>query len=84
MKKTLLGIENIDYMSRKSGNPVKGVSLHVMGESSRVKGHGVETIFVSSKAGYYEDVLQLPLGCEMHSPANTFSTRSSLNSLPPF
>lgn len=74
MKKTLLGIENIDYMSRKSGNPVKGVSLHVMGESSRVKGHGVETIFVSSNAGYYEDVLQLPLGCELDVQYNRYGS----------
>nr|DAH77432.1 MAG TPA: hypothetical protein [Inoviridae sp.] len=28
MKVKVLGIQSVDYVSRKTGNPVKGVTLH--------------------------------------------------------
>ena len=47
MSKKIVGKQNVDYVSKKTGQPVTGVTLHCVGESNRVEGMECETIFVS-------------------------------------
>lgn len=50
MERMIIGLENVDYISRKSGEPVKGLNLHTVGVSANVKGKACEKFFVSAKA----------------------------------
>ena len=47
MKVKVLGIQSVDYVSRKTGNPVKGVTLHSSFKDAQVEGESVSPIFVS-------------------------------------
>ena len=47
MKAKVLGIQSVDYVSRKTGNPVKGVTLHSSFKDAQVEGESVDSIFVS-------------------------------------
>lgn len=47
MKVKVLGIQSVDYVSRKTGNPVKGVTLHSSFKDAQVEGEAVSPIFVS-------------------------------------
>ena len=47
MKVKVLGIQSVDYVSRKTGNPVKGVTLHSAFKDAQVEGESVSSIFVS-------------------------------------
>ena len=51
MKVKVLGIQFVDYVSRKTGNPVKGVTLHSCYPDGQVKGEAVDSIFVSDNLG---------------------------------
>lgn len=53
MKVVILGVQKVDYVSRKSGHPVKGVTLHTKFKDAQVEGESVSSIFVS-------DNLELP------------------------
>lgn len=53
MKVTLLGVQMVDYVSKKTGNPVKGVTLHAKYKDAQVTGEAVDSIYVS-------DSLDLP------------------------
>ena len=44
MKVKVLGIQFVDYVSRKTGNPVKGVTLHSCYPDGQVKGEAVDSI----------------------------------------
>lgn len=65
MTKKVLGKQRIDYVSKKTNNPVNGISLHVCGEDSRVEGMSVETIYISDKSPMYNDVASIALGSEI-------------------
>lgn len=65
MTKKILGKQRIDYFSKKSNKQVTGVSLHVVGEDSRVEGMAVETIYVSEQSPMYAQVVEYPLGSEI-------------------
>lgn len=47
MKYDVLGIQSVDYVSRKTGNPVKGVTLYVKYKDAQVQGEATANIFVS-------------------------------------
>lgn len=47
----VLGIQSLDYVSRKTGNPVKGVTLHSCYKDAQVVGESVGAIFVSDNLG---------------------------------
>lgn len=47
MKAKVLGIQTVDYVSRKTGNPVKGVTLHCAFKDAQVVGEAVDGIFIS-------------------------------------
>lgn len=58
MKVKILGIQSVNYTSHRTGNPVKGVTLHSMFKDSQVTGDAVSSIFVS-------DALQIPVVGEL-------------------
>ncbi len=58
MKVTVLGIQIVDYTSRKTGNPVKGVTIHAKFKDAQVSGEAVNSIFIS-------DNLNLPCISEL-------------------
>ena len=47
MRVRVLGVQSVDYVSRKTGNPVKGVTLHTAFKDAQVQGEAVSNIFVS-------------------------------------
>lgn len=51
MKVNVLGVQQVDYISKKSGNPVKGTTLHCSFADPQTKGLAVDSIFVSDNLG---------------------------------
>lgn len=51
MKVRILGISKVDYVSQRTGEPVKGVSLHSAFKDQNVEGEAVDNIFVSDRLG---------------------------------
>lgn len=51
MKVKVLGIQAVDYVSRKTGNPVKGTTLHACYKDAQTTGEAVSGIFVSDNLG---------------------------------
>lgn len=47
MKAKVLGIQDVDYISKKTGNPVRGTTLHCAFADPLVRGEAVNGIFVS-------------------------------------
>ena len=47
----VLGVQYLDYVSRKTGNPVKGLSLHCAYKDQQVEGEAVSNFFVSDNLG---------------------------------
>ena len=47
MKMTVRGIQLVDYISKKTGNPVKGVTLFCSHKEQGVDGEMTEDVFVS-------------------------------------
>ncbi|MCI8661547.1 MAG: hypothetical protein HFG54_15110 [Lachnospiraceae bacterium] len=51
MKATVLGVQPVDYVSKRSGQPVKGITFHVMHKDQQVRGDAVSNVFVSDNLG---------------------------------
>ncbi len=51
MKVKVLGIQSVDYVSKRTGNPVKGVTLHSAFKDPQVRGEAVDGIFISDNLG---------------------------------
>lgn len=79
MSMKIVGKQNIDYVSKKTNQPVSGVSLHCVGENSRVEGMGVETIFVSAKSPMYDQVMKFPLGSEITISYNRWGSADTIS-----
>ena len=61
MKATILGIKSVDYVSKKTGQPVQGSELHYVRELSNREvehsvGQAVGTVFVSAKSPLFARV----------------------------
>ncbi len=51
MKATVLGTQLVDYVSKKSNQPVKGYTLFVSHKDSQVDGYAVSNVFISDNLG---------------------------------
>ena len=51
MKARVLGVQSVDYVSRRTGQPVKGVSFHIAYKDNNVRGEAVSDVFVSDNLG---------------------------------
>lgn len=47
MKAEILGIQNVDYVSKRTNLPVTGMTLHTVFSDAQVSGQAVDQIFVS-------------------------------------
>lgn len=45
---TIIGIEDVSYVSKKTGQPVTGTRLHLTYEKENVDGYCVEEVFCNS------------------------------------
>ena len=45
----IIGVQNVDYVSKKSGKQVKGVTLHVTYEDNSIAGLGSDNFFISDQ-----------------------------------
>lgn len=70
----IVGKENVDYVSKKTNQPVVGVTLHCVGMSDRVNGEAVDTIYVSSKSPMYQQCLDFPLGTDIYVSYNRYGS----------
>lgn len=51
MKLRVLGTQQVDYVSKKTGEPVVGVTLHCVYKDSQVTGEAVDSVFISERLG---------------------------------
>jgi len=49
MKAKVLGVQNVDYVSRKTGEKVTGTTLHICYDDANVLGFAVDGVFLSSR-----------------------------------
>ena len=70
----IVGKQDVDYVSKKTNNPVQGVTLHCVGKSDRVKGEAVETICISAKSPMYQQCMEYPLGTEVTVSYNRYGS----------
>lgn len=66
MKVTVVGIQSIDYVSKKTGQPVQGASVQFIrplnqSEIEHTKGRMCGTEFISAKSPMIEKVVKLNL-----------------------
>lgn len=78
MSKKIVGKQSVDYVSKKTGQPVIGVTLHCVGESNRVEGMECETIFVSGRSPIYDQCVKFPLGQEINVSYNRWGAAESI------
>lgn len=55
MKAKVVGIENVNYVSKRTGKPVEGVSVHVLrapsaAKAKNMRGLMVDTVYISSSS----------------------------------
>lgn len=77
----VVGKQNVDYISKKTQEPVKGVSLHCVGTRNTVEGECVETIYVSAKSAMYDEVMKLPLGSSVTVSYNRWGSVESVQAI---
>lgn len=77
----IVGKQRVDYISKKTQQPVKGLSLHCVGTSNRVEGECVETIFVSEKSAMYDEVYELPIGSAITVTYNRWGSVESVSAV---
>lgn len=65
MKAKLMGKGIVDYISKKTGQPVKGVTLHLGKSETGVDGIAVESVFISAKSDKFEQIAKIPLNSDI-------------------
>lgn len=49
MKAKVLGIQKVDYISKRTGEPVVGVTLHCEFSDAQVEGKAVSSVYLSDR-----------------------------------
>lgn len=62
MKMRVLGIQMQDYVSKKSNQPVKGVSLYCAFKDPQVDGEAVDNVFISERLDCYRSLCHVKPG----------------------
>lgn len=75
----IVGKQKVDYVSKKTGEQVTGVTLHCVGTNARVEGECVETIFISGKSGLFPEVSKMPVGKEISVSYNRYGSVESVH-----
>lgn len=79
MGKKIVGKQMVDYVSKKTGQPVTGVTLHLTGLSNRVEGLECETVFISSKSPMYAQCMEYPLESEVSLSYNRYGSVDTIS-----
>lgn len=73
MKVEIVGIENVDYESKKTGKRVEGFRLHVQFEKENCQGYATDVVFIA------KDVLEnFTVGDEVELLYNKYGRVASL------
>lgn len=77
----VLGKEKVDYVSKKTGKPVIGISLHCVFETHHedFEGMRVDVLFISTRNPMYEQCLAIPVGSEISVSYNRFGNVESVS-----
>lgn len=67
MKGRIIGIEPVDYASKKTGEQVKGVRLIIACKSQNVFGETAKEEFIKAESPIYKEYLEKPLGNDLDS-----------------
>ena len=74
----VVGKSNVQYISKKTQQEVKGISLHCIGKKKDVEGEAVETVYISAKSEMFEQCVKLPLGTEVQIYYNRWGNVESV------
>lgn len=69
---TLLGIEDLDYTSKKTGKQVQGCNIYVAEQIKKGKGQKCINFYLSALSEVYYDVHEVPIGSEIELHFNRF------------
>lgn len=81
MSKKIVGKEKVDYVSKKTNQPVTGLTFHCVGDpinSDRFEGKEVDTIFISSKSPMYAQCISYAIGSEITVQYNRWGSVESV------
>lgn len=71
----VVGIEKVDYMSKKTNNRVEGLNLHCISEpmqTDRLSGQQVERVFVSARSAAFASLAGIQIGQDVKFLYNRF------------
>lgn len=74
----VIGIKNVDYVSKKTGKSVVGITLYLTEPAGDVKGMSCDSVYVSSASHAYEDAKLCALGDNVEVGYNKFGQICSL------
>lgn len=72
MNYILLGIEDLDYVSKKTGKQVKGCNIYVAEQIKNGRGQKCVSFYLSALSDVYYDVHEVPIGSEIELHFNRF------------
>ena len=80
MSMKIVGKQKVDYVSKKTNQPVVGVTLHCVADTNdeRFEGMRTETIFVSNRSAMYEQCRAFPLESEIFVSYNRYGSVESV------
>lgn len=81
MGKEIVGKEKVDYVSKKTNNPVVGLTLHCVSDPvsrERFEGREVDTIFISNKSPMYDQCAAFPVGSKITVQYNRWGSVESV------
>ena len=70
----IVGKQEVNYISKKTNQPVSGITLHCTSTRKDVEGMSVETIFVSTRSNMYDDIVKIPVGSEVEVGYNRWGS----------
>lgn len=74
----VIGIKNVDYVSKKTGKNVVGITLYLTEPAEDVKGMSCESVYVSFASRAYEDAKLCALGDDVEVGYNKYGQISTL------
>ncbi|MBD5451285.1 MAG: hypothetical protein HDR25_01460 [Lachnospiraceae bacterium] len=80
MSMKIVGKQKVDYISKKTNQPVVGITLHCVADTNdeRFEGKRVESIFISNRSLMYEQCLAFPLETEISVMYNRYGSVESV------
>lgn len=81
MNMKIVGKQKVDYVSKKTNQPVVGITLHCVADVSndeRFEGMRTETIFISNRSAMYDQCAGFPIGSEISVMYNRYGSVESV------